>query len=367
MTNLQSLVSYLACFSLMAMSFALAEKAQRYGPGGRTLARFLRAVVVVGFAVGAGLRQNVGTDYQSYVEAFRESLGGNALEDSINGSFGVEPVFVVLSRLSDRLTSGPEVMFFVYGLITAAGFCYAVRRLFADMTVEVGLTIFVLLCMFMPFTLSAARQGAAMAIFLYGVVEIVHKKAVRGAVYVAIAGVFHPSTFFVAPLLATAWLMFRKRARSPLVAVFPAAALAGLLGPWVIPLVLRLSIFARFDYMLLYTRDDLVIGGTFTLQALLLVGLTILGWKRIAKEKTLSFLYFLAVFGLATYTLSFEVAFAYRVSFFLLPVSCLLGGLVIPRRGRVAYLTGLAAFAMAYFVAIYYIGGRFSVFPLQFE
>ena len=149
-------------------------------------------------AIFAGVRKNVGVDFDSYNEMFNSIRAGTLL-------FEIEPLNMVIVYLADYLGFGNQCIFFIYAVVIMIGVYFFIKKF--SPSKELSLLIFVTIGVFYLSTFNGIRQWAAISMSLIALVKAYESKYVQSAGLVLIAVLFHFSAivFVSLPLLLVRW------------------------------------------------------------------------------------------------------------------------------------------------------------------
>ncbi|MFE5324053.1 EpsG family protein, partial [Paenibacillus sp. NPDC056579] len=114
-----------------------------------------------------GLRYDVGTDYFSYIDMYNYlSVIDFKLVDIINYT-SVEPGYIILNIIADKLFGNYQAVFFLAALITML-FSFLSIWYYKD-KIFLGVTLFIYFIMIFPITFNAVRQSIAVAIIFFAI------------------------------------------------------------------------------------------------------------------------------------------------------------------------------------------------------
>jgi hypothetical protein len=161
----------------------------------------------------AGLRQDVGSDFRSYVVEYDAAIqGGSYLE------FG----FNVVANLSNFITGSPVFMFVAFSALTVIPVMLGINKSTAVRREYRWLLWVLFLFIVFPQTLNMLRQGASVAIGFYIIISIIesHKLFKLSHILGLILAVsFHASAWILVPLGCIAHLSNKMSLKSLLLSV----------------------------------------------------------------------------------------------------------------------------------------------------
>lgn len=155
-------------------------------------------------SIFAGIRYNVGTDYQSYVNMYNELKTINLkyfFTEYIDIS-GIEPLFYLLCKFVYWIYDDSHVMFFVSELTIFIFIILGLKNFKIKKYLYVSIAIF--LFYFYPISLNAMRHAIAVSIVFYAFSNLWNYKYFKAFIYILIAGCMHKTAivFLICFLLA---------------------------------------------------------------------------------------------------------------------------------------------------------------------
>lgn len=370
MTIAGSLLLYLSVFLLASFLIYIGNKKR------------LRFITILGLALPillATLRFGVGSDYPSYIRHFENTDTTYDDFNDLNGNWTMEPTFWVFSTISRFLVGDSTIMFAIYSSITVIFFYLAVKRLKIP---YLGLAMFLFFCFWFGASLSAIRQFAAISIFMFSLQYMIGGNFKKYLVTILVASLFHVTSLLLIPLFFLRKYVKRgeqfvkKNMSRTVFFALIAMAISVIILPLIIGVFIQFPPFDKYAYMMSRTRSDVVVGGTFIAQ-LLILAIGLIFYKGvIGSSYQRAFLLVLFSLGVALYTFGFKVEFAYRFSLYLLPIAVLLLALYKDFIGRFLVLCHINLRSMpfviiglvgvGYFVSVYLLSARFDIFPYVF-
>lgn len=141
----------------------------------------------------SGLRYEVGTDYYTYTNLYKQCIDLNYIQVSKKG---VEVTFYIIAKMASIFNTH-QLLFVIYSIITI-GFIY--KSIF-DKREKISISLCFFLYLFLEFTTSMniIRQAAAIAIIAYAYKYIEDRKIVKFAFFTILATLFHTTALLVLP------------------------------------------------------------------------------------------------------------------------------------------------------------------------
>lgn len=169
-------------------------------------------VLSLPLAILAGLRNEVGTDYQSYVNII-ENISSKSLKDAmVNGE--VEILFSTVVWIIKKLFISNKVVFFVCELLTLVPFMIALDKLKNRLSMTFSVFLYYIVAYHMTYNI--VRQEIAMSFVMLAIVYLLFQKYLSCILLCITAFLFHRSaiislTFiFVCFLLRTSYFSNEK-------------------------------------------------------------------------------------------------------------------------------------------------------------
>lgn len=153
----------------------------------------------------AGLRYNVGLDYQPYLDAYAD-ITNPLVTLRYDATPGLEVTFKAIAHVSHFLFSSPVPLFFVYATITVLAF-YAALRIMRPK--NVGYALFFFYSIFFLNSFNIMRQGAAMSIGALALVHYTKGGKRKALMYIILAMLFHVSALLIVLFIAIEYLIER--------------------------------------------------------------------------------------------------------------------------------------------------------------
>jgi hypothetical protein len=207
MDNLSSLIFYFIAFLSSTILFYLGERKSR-----KTF-YFISAFIII---IIGGFRFGVGTDYSTYVILSKE-FGISTISNYLSNNGIFEFGFYLMSKMSEVITSGPYLMFFISNLIVVVLNFIAIRKV--ESNHKYLFWLFFLLTIY-PLTLNAIRQAISISIFFYIFVEIYRGNFKRAILMSFIPMLFHKTGIIVIPI-SFLLIYFSKKKDYSIKLIFP--------------------------------------------------------------------------------------------------------------------------------------------------
>lgn len=193
MENIVSVIIYLATFA--ASSSAIFFGFKKINQGKRVLGASMICLGVLMPSILAGIRQNVGVDFPTYLKMYNNVIDGKPMYFR-----SIEPISTLIITVSAYMRSS-VFMFFVFSLITNACFFLAFMRLFGKDSKKTTIAYLLYLCIIFPTTLNAVRSGAAISLVTLALSFFLQKwsygKIIKGATLILLAFLFHRSAIMI--------------------------------------------------------------------------------------------------------------------------------------------------------------------------
>lgn len=138
----------------------------------------------------AGLRYNVGVDYQSYKDFFNLVLSGNNIY--------MEDSFVLLVKLIDLIDGEEQLLYFIYAFLTV--FFTSKFIEYFSLNKVFSLYIYLTFAVFYLASFNGIRQSLAVAIFMYSIKFIVERNLFKYILLIMIATFVHKTAVLMFPL-----------------------------------------------------------------------------------------------------------------------------------------------------------------------
>lgn len=189
LSNIESLVFYIATFLVSGLIFFLSQKKQTRG---------LKVLAILLPIVVAMLRRDVGTDFWIYEGLYRQAEGMSLSDFFGSSSVPLEISFFLLRKFCLLFTSETWLMFGLSSLIFMIFVNLGLNKI--DVKYR-SLVYLAFLLVLYPISLNAVRQSIAIAILFYATMLILEKRTKKGVVYILLAVTFHTSALLIAPFL----------------------------------------------------------------------------------------------------------------------------------------------------------------------
>lgn len=311
-----------------------------------------------------GLRaSSVGTDTATHIREFEFGVSGQ--DRSANT---IEPLFFILTWVSNFLVGGPLVLFLFYAAVLVVFTYLAIKRWVPkeDVWVVFALFMFILI----PLGMNGMRQLSAIAIAFYGFRYIYERKLWKWIGIIALAALFHLSVGIVLPL----YLLFCKK----LFETSKYKDLTRLFFPAICYICLVVGLWFSLDILLYLNlvppRYIPYIGGASThrmvyvsLAWMWLVGIIFMA-KRMGSGKKHLFIYSLSLVALPLNMLNMVMYYGGRTFYYIIPA--ILVGLyysshkIIGKNKRLASGVCVAA-AIAFFLLYFVWMGASQIVPYR--
>ncbi|MDY0193881.1 MAG: EpsG family protein [Aliarcobacter butzleri] len=138
----------------------------------------------------AGLRYNIGVDYQSYIDFFNLILSGQDIY--------MEDSFILLVKFINFIGGTEQLLFFIYAFLTIT-FTSKFIEYFSQNKV-LSLYIYFTFAVFYFASFNGVRQALAVAIFVYSIKFIIEKNLLKYILFIVIATFIHKTAILMLPL-----------------------------------------------------------------------------------------------------------------------------------------------------------------------
>lgn len=370
MSELTSLFFYLTVFLVSSFFLYIGNK-KGFAPA--TVVGLMLPILL------ATLRAGVGSDYENYMRHYGNTDMSYTDFNEFNGTWTMEPTFWIFSNISRFLTNDSTLMFALYSAVTVIFFYLAVKRL---KIMNVGLAMFLYYCFWFGVSFSAVRQFAAISIFMYALQFLIDGSLRKYIFWIIIASLFHVTSLLLIPIFFLRKIIRKGKKflknnmyRTLLFTIVAMVVSVGVL-PLMMGLFIQLPVFEKYTYMMSRTRDEVIIGGTFLFQLLILFS-SLMFYKGVIGFSYRKAMYLiLFALGVSLYMFGFLVEFAYRFSLYFLPIAVLLLAGSTDFYKRFFRLYGLSMrslpfiilglLGVVYFILVYFLSERFGIFPYNF-
>lgn len=148
-------------------------------------------VALISLILVSGCRYKVGTDYTTYLEIYVYNGG-----DEINFQGG-EVGFDILVKLLYRISTNPQLLFFVTAVFTNIAMVWFIKKY----SVKFSLSMYLYITTFLYYnTMNGLRQYIASAILISGYKYILNGNFKKYFIFIAIAYLFHSSATIMIPI-----------------------------------------------------------------------------------------------------------------------------------------------------------------------
>lgn len=363
MSNAASLVFYIGVFllSVLFVYWGSRKRAPRLKIALGNHHLTINPRLIIGVAIPilvAGLRQDVGTDFTSYlVEYNAATQSGSYLEASFN----------IIANISNSIFGSPTFMFIVFSAMTvipvmlALNKCSAIRKEYR--------WIFWMLFLFIMFpqTLNLLRQGVSVAIGFYLIVSIVESRkllSLSHVVWLLLAVSFHTSAWILILVGYVAHLMNNTKKKSIAAFIFVSSVMI-LVCFSILPQLLNILGGAWSGYL----DKDTISRGVIP-RSLLILSILMICWKFRGTLKITNSYIALLWSGLLVSIGGLFVAYFERIGYYVTLLVPLLVLVVIAQnvsRNQIRIVSlGVSVLALLYFIGVYYVMGSSDIFPYNF-
>lgn len=140
----------------------------------------------------SGLRFDVGVDFMSYSEMFKDFKNGNAL-------FLFEPANMLIINTINVFNLDQQIIFLIYSVIIMSGVFYFIKKL--SPSKELSVLLFVTIGIFYFSSFNGIRQWAAISMMLIAIVKLIEAKPIQFVFFIIMASLFHISAILLLGLI----------------------------------------------------------------------------------------------------------------------------------------------------------------------
>lgn len=358
LSSSSSLILYLAV--LIATATLMAYGGSKKGRG-----LFLVTGLVIASVMGA-VRVDVGTDFPAYLSGFNMILGLN-LQGFFNDFSDIyEPGIYALAQISVIFGNSPQVFFGLFTLLTIL-FTYLGIKRYKIPSIWIALMLYLLVLF--PSSFNIMRQMLAVAIFFYASSFIFEKKMFKYLLLICLAALFHKSSIILAPLYFMGrFLKMNTEIKTRAAIIMVGGVLfAIIVGPYLISLVLNLSIFEKYDK---YQSVSDASTGTVLIIKTLMLGLIAVLYKHIRRYPYVAFFMTMSVIELVIALVARSSVDISRFStyFSIFPLLLLsYVPLAFKGKSRIIISALVVLYGIAIFYITYFIAGGSEIFPYNFS
>lgn len=315
MTNFQSLIFYLTIFVCSCIFANLVQYTNKYNSCTsqhlkRNVCYPIFMIVSMLFPiVTAGIRYNVGVDFNSYVDIYYTTINSSILENIKTGELG----YVFLNRASENIFNSPQGVFLFSSIITICFLYAAIHD--HDNKISFSLALFLYYTKFFPFSLNVMRQSIAMSIIFYSYKYIVNRNFKRFLKFVIIAALFHTSAIIVIPFYFINGKKIKRSLFIKIISVFCCSLVV-----FNIDIILekmgKFNVISKYSiYSEMVNKSNISISSL--LSQIIIIFLVIIFFERLIKKDERIELYFwLYIFGFIFNLAEIKVQYAGRIGMY---------------------------------------------------
>lgn len=197
MSDTGSLIFYLSFFAISALLVYA---------GNTVNSKTITAIGVLIPALIAALRNNVGTDYLSYVHMF-ETLSDLSFSEYISSS-SIEIGFYLFAQIAKLLDGNHFLFLAMPAILTVILYYRGILKFSGKATWFVWLLYLIVI---FPININQVRQGLSMAIALHAFFYLLNGKIIKSIGILLIASLFHfSSLLFIPMILLVHWVRSSK-------------------------------------------------------------------------------------------------------------------------------------------------------------
>lgn len=347
MTNINSLIFYMSLFVVVIVLAYIYDYLKKKNK--KILANFTLIVAFAILTIISGIRYKVGSDYNAYIKLYSRY---DYLE------LGSRFLFSISNLISDN----PQTIIFTYSLFTNIFIMFAIRE--AKFKGSTALIMASYLFLYFPFSLNIIRQSLAVAILLLAFLKIINNKKKFAIFLGVLACLVHGSAIFFIPYFLI--FLFAKEEK-----IYKTTFLYT--GVLLIALLAYITLFGKtstsikyFGYLGKFSIKNIDYYQFLSYIPFLLICLT--SRKVLKKSKLTSSLNGLFISGvlfevILSSTQVSRIGIYFSIySIFLMP--SLLEEIKNKNTRKITKIIYFV-FLIIYFVGVYYLHGRTSIFPYK--
>lgn len=352
-----STILYFTVYSVSAVLFSLSMKVRN----GKNTFFFLALVVAVLFA---GLRYDVGTDFYTYRNMYR-NLSATSIRQLFLSDEVLDNLIPFVFAKAAKLLGGDWLFFGLYALSAYLPFMWLVRNKYQQ--IPAFLLAFLYLSGLFTTGFNMMRQGTAAVIVFCSFQYIYEKNFWKFSALILLAAFFHASAAMVLPIyFAYSSIEVNKKRWSMLLLLIPLT----LAVVFYEEIILYFSQFRMFEKYLIYLDD----GGNGTNREFFVHGLIMLGlW--VARKPLMQYdsrndlLYMLVFTGVVLEIIGFEAVFVRRIAvyFYNLPSIFLIAQLpmILKKKDYMISCSAIYIYAAVMFIVLFAILGHSNILPYK--
>lgn len=360
MSDLLSVVFYIATFSVSGLLFSqYKSKRKIIRIAGVSLSVLIPAIV-------AGLRYNVGTDYDNYNNMFT-ALRSIKLSEVHLHFQNIEKGFIFISKLLVIIFDN-KVVFGIWALIILAILVLTLLRQYS----QFDLTLCYVLFLFLTFSdsFNILRQCIAAVIVFYGFKYIFDNKPIRFLVIIVISSTIHFSALFAIPL----WFLWNHKKTiiinyKKLGFVLMAACVAVVVWRPVLRFAMSIGIPFVDKYASYLSDRESSNRSFFVMLATLIVVLFTVRFLKCIDERTKFFIVAYAI-GVIIESIGFYMPFAKRANlYYTIPLPMILS--ILPqsftKNSRIIVKVCIVLYVIVQFIITAYILKQADLIPYRWK
>lgn len=307
----------------------------------------------------AGFRQNVGTDFASYIVEYNSAIqAGSYLEASFN----------IIANISNVLFGGPTFMFVAFSAMTIVPVMLALHKSTVIKSEYRWMFWMLFLFIMFPQTFNLLRQGVAVAIGFYLVISVIESHRlfkITHAAVLLLAILFHSSAWVLVPIVMAAHALNNRRKIS-VVRFVLWFSLVSVVCLSLLPQLLEVFNVPWSGYL-----DVENVSRSVVPRSILILVVLMVCWKYYGILKITNSYIALLWIGLFCGIGGLFIAYFERVGYYvtlLLPllVLVMIVQSIARSQTRMVYLA-VYALALVYFVSVYYLMGSSDIFPYNWS
>jgi len=292
---LSYLIYHLAFFLCLTFAF-ISEKVTSV----KYLAIFISLLFIIGLS---GLRNNVGTDYESYVRIF-DTI-------SIDGFTTVEPGYYALNKFFKESNKGYLYVFCICSAITYLILYFTLLR---EKILTLGL-LFTFTFGFVFLSNNIIRQALVIPVFFYSIEFIYKRKVLYFILSILLCSLFHFSALLLIPFYWVYKINFKKAIWFFLISFSFILSFTQIFNLVIIKMISFIPKYA--GYLMTGDEDNKAIKSGATMILVYFFSLFIVSAGNYIKEKKYKIYYNLYLLGITISFLTMNISFLFRFSYYL--------------------------------------------------
>lgn len=307
----------------------------------------------------SGLRYNVGTDFGMYEEIFVYSHSSSIIR--LAEIYDMEIGWIILNKLSSLIGNDPQIIFLVSSFIIIGNFYIFIFN--HKDNINIGLSIFIFLTIFLIPSFNGIRQFMAMSILLYSFDYMKKKSFLKFLVVVFIASLFHATSLIMLPI----YFLFKYKFSFKLYLLI--SVLTSIIFLYNSILEFIVSHFPQFEKFERYISDGILYINYIELIYILVLTICFCIYRKFIRSQdsyvyNYFYLYFISIFFT---TFSYFTTYAVRLSYYFLFSHLVLAPFIVKKQtkryNKYILLTAFILYYSFYFFYYFIYLGHHQAIP----